>query len=254
MWARGAGPEARGDQKECLHSRLLPLAPRLASKRDFAMARIERYVASTVPVLADQVRRVLGESGLVGLPTESFYGLAVAPFDEQALARLWQVKGRSEGKPILVLIGNGSQLGLFVRSIPPAATVLMDAFWPGPLTIVFPATVGLSDAVTAGTGSVGIRFSAWQPLVDLLCRVGPVTGTSANREGLPPPRTAEEVQHGLGDALDLIIDAGPTAGGQPSTVIDVQGPIRIIRDGAIKRGAIAAQLAAHGLQFDADSR
>ena len=219
-----------------------------------AMATIERYAASIVPVLADRVRRVLEENGLIALPTESFYGLAVAPFDEQALAKLWQVKGRPEGKPVLVLIGDGSQLGPFVRNIPPAATVLMNAFWPGPLTIVFPAAVGLSNAVTAGTGSVGIRFSAWQPLVDLLRRVGPVTGTSANREGLPPPRTVEEVQHSLGDALDLIIDAGPTPGGRPSTVIDVRGPLRIIREGSIERGAIAAQLAAHGLHLDADSR
>ncbi len=218
------------------------------------MATIERYAASTVPVLADRVRRVLGESGLIALPTESFYGLAVAPFDEQALARLWQVKGRSEGKPILVLIGDRSQLEPFVRSIPPAATVLMNAFWPGPLTIVFAAALGLSDALTAGTGSVGIRLSAWQPLVDLVRRVGPVTGTSANREGVPPPRTAEAVQHSLGDALDLIIDAGPTPGGQPSTVIDVRGPIRMIREGSIERGAIAAQLAAHGLHLDTDSR
>ena len=87
-----------------------------------AMARIERYAASTVPVLADRVRRVLDENGLIALPTESFYGLAVAPFDEQALARLWQVKGRSAGKPILVLIGDRSQLGPFVRSIPPCGT------------------------------------------------------------------------------------------------------------------------------------
>jgi L-threonylcarbamoyladenylate synthase len=219
-----------------------------------AMAAIERYSASTVPVLADRVRRILGESGLIALPTESFYGLAVAPSDEQALARLWQVKGRSEGKPILLLIGEESQLGAFVRRIPPAATVLMNAFWPGPLTIVFPAAVGLSDAVTAGAGSVGIRLSAWQPLRDLLRRVGPVTGTSANREGMPPPTTAEEVQQSLGDALDLIVDAGPTPGGRPSTVIDVQGPIRIVRDGAIDRDAIVAELATYGLSLDVDSR
>ena len=219
-----------------------------------AMATIERYAASTVPVLADRMRHVLGESGLIALPTESFYGLAVAPFDKQALARLWHVKGRSEGKPILVLIGDMSQLGLLVRNIPPAASVLMNAFWPGPLTIVFPAALKLSDAVTAGTGSVGIRLSAWQPLIDLLRRVGPVTGTSANRESMPPSRTAEEVQHNLGDSLDLIIDAGPTPGGQPSTVIDVRGAIRIIRDGSVARGPIAAQLAAHGLHLDEDSQ
>ena len=218
------------------------------------MASIEDYAASTVPVLADLVRRVLGESGLIALPTESFYGLAVAPFDEQALAKLWQIKGRSQGKPILVLIGDRSQLEPFVRSVPRAADVLMNAFWPGPLTIVFAAASGLSNAVTAGTGSVGIRLSAWQPLIDLLRRVGPVTGTSANREGMPPPRTAEEVQHNLGEELNLIIDAGTTPGGPPSTVIDVRGPIRIIREGSLKRDIIAAQLAAHGLQLDPDSR
>ena len=218
------------------------------------MTLIERYGVSTVSVLADRMRRVLGENGLIALPTESFYGLAVDPFNEQALARLWQIKGRSEGKPILVLIGEGAQLEPFVRNIPPAATVLMNAFWPGPLTIVFPAAIRLSDAVTARTRSVGIRLSAWQPLCDLLRRVGPVTGTSANREGMPPPTTAEEVRHYFGDALDLIVDAGPTPGGRPSTVIDVHGPIRIIRDGAIDRSAIVAQLAAHGLYLDPDRR
>jgi L-threonylcarbamoyladenylate synthase len=149
-----------------------------------AMGPIERYGVSTVSVLAERMRRVLGENGLIALPTESFYGLAVDPFNEQALAKLWQVKGRSKGKPILLLIGEESQLGPLVQTIPPAATVLINAFWPGPLTIVFPAAAGLSDAITSGTRSVGIRLSAWQPLRELLRRVGPVTGTSANREGM----------------------------------------------------------------------
>ena len=218
-----------------------------------AMGRIERYGVSTVSVLAERMRRVLGENGLIALPTESFYGLAVEPFNEQALVKLWQVKGRSKGKPVLVLIGEGAQLNPFVRNIPPGAAVLMNAFWPGPLTIVFPAALELSDAVTAGTRSVGIRLSAWQPLCELLRRVGPVTGTSANREGMLPPTTAKEVRHYFGDALDLIVDAGPTPGGRPSTVIDVQGPIRIIRDGAIDREDIVVQLAAHGLSLDSDS-
>jgi L-threonylcarbamoyladenylate synthase len=219
-----------------------------------AMTTIEHYAASTVPALADRVRRLLGASGLIALPTESFYGLAVAPFDERALARLWQVKGRSDGKPILVLIGDRLQMEPFVRTVTPAATVLMDAFWPGPLTIIFSAAAGVSDAVTAGTGSVGIRLSAWLPLVDLLRQVGPVTGTSANREGMPPPCSAEEVQRCFDDEIDLIVDAGSTPGGRPSTVVDVRGPVRIVREGAIERGAIAAQLAAHGLSLDEDSR
>lgn len=218
------------------------------------MATIERYEDSTIPVLADRVRRMLEAGGLVALPTESFYGLAVAPFDEQALAKLWQVKGRSDGKPILLLIGERSQLEPFVQRVPQAAIVLMNAFWPGPLTIVFPAAVGLSDMVTAGTGSVGIRQSPWQPLAKLLRRVGPVTGTSANRKGLLPPCTAEDVQCSLGEAVDLIVDAGPTPGGRPSTVIDVQGPIRIVREGAIAREIIERQLASHGMYLDGESR
>ena len=218
------------------------------------MAMIERYAASPVAVLADRVRHLLEGGGLISLPTESFYGLGASPFDERALVRLWQVKGRSEGKPILVLIGNRSQLEPFVRNIPEAAQVLMNHFWPGPLTIVFPSALGLSYRVTAGTGSVGIRFSAWPPVRDLLCRVGPVTGTSANREGMPPPRTAAEVQDHLGDALDLIIDGGPTPGEQPSTVIDTTGPIRMIRDGLIGRDVIAAQLAIYGLHLEAEGQ
>ncbi len=215
-----------------------------------AMARIERYAASTAPVLADSVRCLLKKSGLIALPTESFYGLAVAPFNKRALERLWEVKGRSEGKPILLLIGAMSQLEPLVQSIHSAAALLVDGFWAAPVSIVFPAAQGLPDAVTAGTDSVGIRLSAWKPLVDLLCLVGPVTGTSANREGMAPPRTAEEVQRNFGDRIDLIIDAGPTSGGEPSTVIDVRGPIRIVRDGSIDRGAIAEQLAAHGLHLE----
>src|SRR6185295_2671926 len=101
------------------------------------MASIEGYAASTVPVLADLVRRVLGESGFIALPTESFYGLAVAPFDEQALAKLWHIKGRKQGNTMLVLITDASQLEQFVRRIPRAADVSITASCPGPIPIVF---------------------------------------------------------------------------------------------------------------------
>lgn len=220
----------------------MPIAP--------AMARIEPYQVATISALADRVRGVLAASGVVAVPTESSYGLGVRPHDERALATLRRLKGRSEGKPILLLIGDRQQLKPLVRTIPIAATYLMDGFWPGPLTIVFPAAEGLSDAVTAGSGSVGIRLSAWPPLVDLLRRVGPLTGTSANREGATPVQTAQEVQEQLGDAVDLIVDAGPTPGGLPSTVIDVRDSIRIVREGAIPRAIIAEQLNRHGLRLE----
>ncbi|MDH4186650.1 MAG: L-threonylcarbamoyladenylate synthase [Nitrospira sp.] len=219
-----------------------------------AVVQIERYDVSVSSMLSDRLGRTLKDGGVIALPTESFYGLAVDPCNEGALARLWQIKGRSEGKPILVLIGERSQLDRFVHAIPPAAHVLMDTFWPGPLTIVFPAAIGLSDAVTAGTGSVGVRLSAWPPLADLLRRVGPVTGTSANREGLPPPCTAQEVLQRLGSELDEIVDGGATPGGLPSTVIDVRGPITILREGAIGRDVIKACLTAHAFDLGRDSR
>ncbi len=214
------------------------------------MARIEPYQVATISALADRVRGVLAASGVVAVPTESFYGLGVRPHDEQALAALRRLKGRSEGKPILLLIGDRQQLKPLVRAIPAAAAYLMDVFWPGPLTIVFPAAEGLCEAVTAGSGSVGIRLSAWPPLVDLLQRVGPLTGTSANREGATPLNTAQEVQAQLGDAVDLIIDAGPTPGGLPSTIIDVRDSIRIVREGATPRAIIAEQLNHHGLRLE----
>lgn len=214
------------------------------------MTTIEPYQVATISTLADRVRGVLAASGVVAVPTESFYGLGVRPHDELALAALRRLKGRSEGKPILVLIGDRRQLEPLVRMIPAAARCLMDAFWPGPLTIVFPAAEGLSDVVTAGTASVGIRLSAWPPLVDLLKRVGPLTGTSANREGATPARTAQEVLEQLSDAVRLIVDAGPTPGGLPSTVIDVCGSIRIVREGAIPRAIIAEQLNRHGFHLE----
>lgn len=193
-----------------------------------AMATIEHYMASTVPVLADRARRVLEGSGLIALPTESFYGLAAAPFDKQALARLWQVKGRSEGKPILVLIGDESQLGPFVRSIPHAAHLLISAFWPGPLTIVFPAAGGLSDAVTAGTGSVGIRLSAWQPLRELLRRLKQALGNSyllALDNTVWNGRVDPAIARRLSAALDqaLAADAGNETDTALYALLDRQG-------------------------------
>jgi L-threonylcarbamoyladenylate synthase len=214
------------------------------------MAPIESYSPSTVERLSRQVASVLQRSGLVAIPTETFYGLGVNPFDARAVDRLRAVKGREDAKPILVLVASINDLSAFVEDVPPAASLLIEGFWPGPLTILFPARASLPHALTAGTGLVGLRVSSCRPLCKLLTRVGPLTGTSANRAGAAPARTAEAVQQAFGDAVDLILDAGPTPGGLPSTVVDAHHSLRIVREGAIERSVIEARLHQRGFSLN----
>jgi L-threonylcarbamoyladenylate synthase len=210
------------------------------------MASIIPYSAIALDALGQQVRAVLLRGGLVAIPTETFYGLGVNPFDRSALDRLSAVKGRAEGKPILVLVGSPKDLASLAEHVPSAAAVLMEAFWPGALTILFPARASVPAALTAGTGRVGIRLSSCRPLREMLQQVGPLTGTSANRTGTPPAHTAREVEQAFGATVDVIIDAGPTPGGLPSTVVEADETLRIVREGAIPRSAIEAALSARG--------
>ena len=202
------------------------------------MASIERYVHTDLQSLSERVRAVLDRHGIVAIPTETYYGLGVNPFDKDAVDRLLRVKGREGNKPILILIGSLDQLPRLTRAIPPTAQRFIDAFWPGPLTILFPAVPVLPENLTAGSGRVGVRLSSCDPLRALLCLVGPLTGTSANRGDQLPAQTAQVVQEELGTDVDLIIDSGPTPGGNPSTVIDLQEPVRIVREGAVTRQMI----------------
>jgi L-threonylcarbamoyladenylate synthase len=210
------------------------------------MTVIERYHPAELSILCAHVRTILRQGGIVAIPTETYYGLGVDPFNPAALGRLTKVKGRADGKPILLLIGARDQLCDLVDHVPPAAEALMEAFWPGPLTIVFPAQAAIHELVTAGTGTVGVRWTSLAALADMLQVIGPLTGTSANRAGELPARTAQEVQRTLGDEIDMIIDAGTMPGGLPSTVIQVQGQARIVREGAITRVSIRRTLEKRG--------
>jgi L-threonylcarbamoyladenylate synthase len=213
------------------------------------MAAILPYGDTPLRHLSQEVSSVLQRGGVVAVPTETFYALAVNPFDETALHRLATVKGRGEDKPILVLLDSPGTLSSFTVRVPSVASILMEAFWPGALTILFPAHSSLAPALTGGSGLVGVRLSPCQPLRELLMLVGPVTGTSANRTGAPPAQTAREVQQALGDDVDLIIDAGPTPGGQPSTVVEAGEPVRIVREGAISRIRIEESLRRRGFSL-----
>jgi L-threonylcarbamoyladenylate synthase len=122
----------------------------------------------------------------------------------------------------------------------------MERFWPGALTLTFPALASLPDAVTAGTGTVGVRIPAYTPLTALLRLAGPLTGTSANRSGAPAAETAEQLQSSFGDRIDLILDGGPTSATVPSTLVDTANTMQVLREGPISREAIEAALRAGG--------
>jgi L-threonylcarbamoyladenylate synthase len=213
------------------------------------MALLLPFTEKTRSAILPEVRRVLAAQGIIALPTETHYGLAVRPTEEPALRRLIEVKGRPADKPILVLIGNRDQLAQLVESIPPAASVLMDFFWPGPLTIVFPAASGLSPLLTAATGTIGVRLSPLPQLRTLLEQTGPLTGTSANRSSERPLDSADEIQCSLGSALDMILDGGRTPGGPASTIVDACGRPRLLRSGALPTDMIRAVLESHGYAF-----
>ncbi len=210
------------------------------------MALVLPFNDDTCETVLPQVEQVLAAEGVVALPTETYYGLAVRPTQEAALRRLAAVKGRPPDKPILVLIGERDQLTQLVDSIPPAAAFLMDEFWPGPLTLVFPAAAGLSTWLTAGTGTIGVRLSPLSSLRRLLSRTGPLTGTSANRSAEPSIDNQHEIERRLGSALDLILDGGRTPGGLPSTLIDTRGRPRLVRAGILPTDLIRMALEGRG--------
>jgi L-threonylcarbamoyladenylate synthase len=158
---------------------------------------------------------------------------------------LYDLKGRSpQTRPILVLIRSRHELQALVSEITPAAERLMQACWPGPLTLVFRAAVAVPSVLTAGTGTIGVRLSAYPDVQRVLEMIGgPLTGTSANRTGQPPATTAEEVERAFGADVDLILNGGPTPGGLPSTVVDTTvSPPRLIREGCVSQAVLRAVL------------
>jgi L-threonylcarbamoyladenylate synthase len=184
-----------------------------------------------------KVARIILQGGVVAFPTETFYGLAADAWNEAAVKKVFQIKGREEGKPILLLVVDRSWLSGLVQEVNPLAERLMEKFWPGPLTLVFRASPNVSPLLTANTGKIGIRVSGLAVAQALTRAVGrPITGTSANLSGRPNTSTAEEVVQSLGEKLDAVLDGGKTAGGLGTTVLDVSDPFfRVLRDGVVAK-------------------
>ncbi len=182
-----------------------------------------------------QAVSVLSQGGVVAFPTETYYGLAVDPFNQSALLKLYKVKGRPKNKAILLLIEKIEQLNELTLSIPDIYLPLINKYWPGPLTLIFPAAKNIDPLLTGGSGTIGIRISSHNVAQDI-CKAwrNPITATSANISGNLPAKTSKEVYEIFGDSIDLILDAGETSAGLCSTIVACKdNKLNLIRTGQI---------------------
>jgi L-threonylcarbamoyladenylate synthase len=208
-------------------------------------------VAVSVPIWAptdENLRRaadLLRAGELVVMPTETVYGLGCLPSAE-AVQRLFHAKGRPESRPIPILVSSTAALKQVVLEWPPQAQALIEAFWPGPLTIVVPAAPSLPQELTAGTGTVGVRQPRHPVAIRLLELAGGYLAvTSANRSGEEPAATAQEAVAALGASVAAAIDGGPAELGVPSTVVSlVGGEVQVLRLGAIGKSELLRVLRA----------
>lgn len=193
----------------------------------------------------DHAVEVLRRGGLVALPTETVYGLGADASNEQAVRRIFAVKGRPADHPLIVHVAHPTNLESWASTVPPAAALLAEACWPGPLTVLVPRAAHVLDAVTGGRPTVGVRVPAHPLTTAVLDRFGGgVAAPSANRFGRVSPTTAEHVRRDLGDDVDLVLDGGPCPIGVESTIVDCSvDPPQILRPGGIPREQIEQLLA-----------
>jgi len=183
----------------------------------------------------DAAVAVLRSGGLVGLPTETVYGLAAVATNPEAVARIFAVKGRPADHPLIVHLPDASHVARWTDHVPAQLEVLAAALWPGPLTIVVPAGADVPSVVTGGRPTVALRVPAHEVALAVLRRLGEaVAAPSANRFGKVSPTRAAHVAADLGDDVDLVLDGGPCGVGVESTIVDLCGPHpEVLRTGAV---------------------
>ena len=187
--------------------------------------------------------RALSRGKLVVFPTETLYGLGADARSDVAVELLVAVRGREPGKPILVLVRDVAMAETIAAEVPEGARRLAARFWPGPLTLVLRARPGLSAALTAGSGTIGVRAPGHPTAAAIVDGLGgPVTAPSANPPGAAPPRRLDEARAYFGDGVDVYVDGGELPGGA-STVASVEGDeVRVLRAGAVSEAALRAAL------------
>ena len=172
---------------------------------------------------------------VIGIPTDTFYGLAADPLNLAAVEEIYRVKGRPETRALPILVNSLEQALELAREVPANFARLAEAFWPGALTLVVYAAKRVPLKVTANTGKIAVRWANSQVVSKLIDEFGgPITGTSANISGFPSCANAEQLMKQLGGRLPLVLDAGETGGTMGSTIVDLQGGAwKIVREGAI---------------------
>ena len=201
------------------------------------MARIDPV--NPKPSVVEQAVRILRQKGVLIFPTTGLYGLGADARCAEAIHRVFAIKKRPADKAVLVLLSRLEDIRGLVEEIPEHARKLM-VRWPGGITLVFRAARNVDEALTGGTGKIGVRLPA-HPVARALTKGfgGPITGTSANLSGSPGVASIDLLDEEVKRTADLVLDAGPLAGGPGSTVVDVTvWPVAILRQGAVSRQEI----------------
>lgn len=187
-----------------------------------------------------EAAKIIKDGGLVAFPTETVYGLGTDALNEEAVRRIFKVKGRSFNKPLSILIGRKEDLRQYVQEIPKSAQVLIERFWPGPLTLIFKASSLIPAIIRGRDDTIGIRMPDCKIALEIVRTSGvPLACPSANLSGSPSPTKASQVAKDLGGRIDFLLDGGETEIGIESTVLDLTThPPTMVREGALKREEI----------------
>jgi L-threonylcarbamoyladenylate synthase len=183
-----------------------------------------------------EAAKIVTGGGVIAFRTDTFYGLGADPLNRAAIARIRELKGREDGKPILLLVSDVDEVDRFIEQSG-FFKMIARGKWPAPLTLIGVSRPEVPIELTAGTNSLGVRLPDDEYVRSLVRACGgALTATSANVSGQPPARTAKEVENYFPEGIDLIIDGGEATATQPSTVLDLSGTeARLIREGAISR-------------------
>ncbi len=199
---------------------------------------MSRILSTTLPNIIQTAQQTFLENGVVVIPTDTVYGVSVRYDNAEAIERLYELKNRGREKALPILIGALDQLEFIAREIPPTAQRLIQAFWPGGLTIILPKKLNLPKNLSE-FDTVGIRMPNHQFVLQLMQQCGPLATTSANISGGANPTSIADVLKQLEYGVDLYLDDGPTAGDVPSTVVDCSSiEIKILREGVIPSSEI----------------
>ncbi|MFO7945216.1 MAG: L-threonylcarbamoyladenylate synthase [Armatimonadota bacterium] len=193
----------------------------------------------------DHAAAALRSGKIIVIPTDTVYGLACAISDAEAARKVFELKRRNAAMPLPVLVGSLQQVRDVAASVPDDLRTLADRHWPGPLTMIVPKSEAISDVLTGGCDTVGVRMPDHPVTLRLLQRFGPIAATSANISGHPAPVTVQDIEQGILDGVSIVIEAGACPLGRASTVIDLtQTQPTILRKGPISAETIEADLGA----------